>query len=127
MVPRPPMARLFLCDDDETYRSLLRAVLVEEDHDIVGEGCDGQDCIDRVPEARPDAVLLDLNMPRMDGYEALPQLRSAVPEAKIIVMSSARPEDVQHRVVSLGAHGFIEKPDDIFALGREVQALLDAA
>jgi DNA-binding NarL/FixJ family response regulator len=120
------MARLFLCDDDADYRALLRTVLGGADHEIVGEGCDGRDCIERAPESRPDVVLLDLNMPRMSGFDALPALRSSLPDAKILILSSARRVDELERVLSLGADGYIEKPTSIFGLAGELEAALAA-
>jgi DNA-binding NarL/FixJ family response regulator len=121
------MARLYLCDDDADYRSLLRLVLPESGHEIVGEGCDGQDCVEHAAAARPDVVLLDLNMPRMSGFDALPALRDALPDAKIVILSSARRQDELQRVLGLGADGYIEKPVDIMSLGRRLQAELGAA
>jgi two-component system chemotaxis response regulator CheY len=121
------MARLFLCDDDADYRTLLRAVLADSAHEVVGESCDGRECLDTVADADPEVVLLDLNMPRMSGYEALPELRAALPEAKIFVLSSAKRRDQLDRVLGLGADGYIEKPSNIFTLDAELQAALDAA
>lgn len=121
------MARLFLCDDNPDYRSLLRLVLGETDHDIVGEGCDGQDCLALAAESQPDVVLLDLNMPRMNGFEALPQLRSVLPDVKIFVLSSARRQDELDRVLELGADGYIEKPNNVMTLSATIQSALEDA
>ncbi|HET8535549.1 MAG TPA: response regulator transcription factor [Solirubrobacteraceae bacterium] len=109
--------RVFLCDDDDGYRMLLREVLSAEGMHIVGEGGDGAACVEAVVESDPDVVLLDLNMPGMNGFEALPLLRAGLPEAKLIVLSTS-PADRQSVSAAhmLGADGYVSKPYDIFAV-----------
>jgi DNA-binding NarL/FixJ family response regulator len=72
-------------------------------------------------------ILLDLNMPRMSGIEALPGLRAAMPEAKIIMLTSASAAVEKQRVMNLGADGFIKKPMNAFALQHDLRDALDAA
>jgi two-component system nitrate/nitrite response regulator NarL len=100
-----------------------RVVTAEGMH-IVGEGGDGAACVEAVVESDPDVVLLDLNMPGMNGFEALPLLRAGLPEAKLIVLSTS-PADRQSVSAAhmLGADGYVSKPYDIFA----VSALLRRA
>lgn len=121
------MARLFLCDDDANYRELLRFVFQDSEHEVVGEGGDGQACIDTVAASAAEIVLLDINMPGMSGFEALPGLREAAPDAKIIILTSARAVDEEQRAINLGADGFIEKPMNIFALPHDLRIVLAAA
>jgi two-component system response regulator NreC len=121
------MARVFICDDDEHYRALLRAVLdASERHEIVGEAANGQSCIDAAPSTAPDVVLLDLNMPRMSGFEALPSLRVVVPKAKILALTSARAADDRDRFLELGGDGFIEKPRSAFSIPDAIDEHLAA-
>lgn len=112
--------RLFLCDDNPEYRALARAVL-EPRHEIVGEAGDGVEALELAPKASPDLVLLDLNMPRMGGYEALPRLREILPDAKIVVLTSGRAEDEQGRAIEAGADAFLVKPASILALADAVE------
>jgi two-component system NarL family response regulator len=116
--------RIYLCDDNPQYRQLARLVLAE-DHEIVGEGGDGDEVVRDASEARPDLVLLDLNMPRVPGYEALPPLRAALPDAKIVILTSGRAENEQAAAIRAGADGFIAKPESIFALPAEIARVLD--
>ena len=107
------MLRLALCDDDANFRALLRVVLAgEDDMEVVSESCDGHECVERIATMRPDAVLLDLIMPRMMGFEAIPQLTAASPDTKVIVLSSQPAEKMEAAVLRLGAVGFIEKGTD---------------
>ena len=116
---------MFLCDDDDGYRILLREVLSAEGMEIVGEGSDGSACVEAVVEADPDVVLLDLNMPGMNGFEALPILRVGLPRAKLIVLSTApRDEHSASAAAMLGADGYLSKPVDIFSVPALVRRAL---
>jgi CheY-like chemotaxis protein len=115
--------RVFLCDDNEGYRALTRLVL-EPRHDVVGEAGDGVEAIELAPAADPDVLLLDLNMPRLSGQEALPRLREILTATKIIILTTGRPEDEEQRARDNGADGFIVKPDSVFALPDELDRAL---
>lgn len=102
--------RLSLCDDDRTFRTLVRAVIeAQDDMQVVSESCDGADCLEEIAQVRPDAVLLDLDMPTMTGFEALEKLAVECPETKVIVLSGEAREQVESVVRSLGAVAFIDK------------------
>ena len=118
--------RLFLCDDNPQYRTLTRLVLERAGHEIVGEAGDGQEAIERAPDAAPDALLLDLNMPGLHGLDALPQLRVVLPESKIVVLTTGQSQDERRRALEAGADGFIVKPPRISSLEDEVAAALAA-
>jgi two-component system NarL family response regulator len=115
--------RLFLCDDNPEYRALTRIVLGEQ-HEVVGEAGDGLEAIERAPDTAPDVLLLDLNMPRLNGHDALPRLRDVLGETKIIILTSGRSEDERQRVMDAGADGFIVKPESVFALPDELRRAL---
>jgi CheY-like chemotaxis protein len=115
--------RIFLCDDEPNYRFLLRAVLEPEGAEIVGEAGDGRSCLEELEDTDPDLILLDVRMPGMDGIEALPKIHERKPDAKIVMLSSADPADLEQRSLALGATAFVRKPRDIF----DVPAVLRAA
>ena len=120
------MCRVLICDDEPNYRFLLRAVLEPEGAEVVGEAGDGRECLELAAELDPDCILLDLNMPGMDGITALPRLREVAPRAKIVVLSTAQADDAAVSVVRLGARGFVHKPADIFAVPRELRRAIAA-
>jgi DNA-binding NarL/FixJ family response regulator len=119
--------RLFLCDDNAQYRRLARMAFERAGHEIVGEAGDGQEALDRAPQAGVDVLLLDLNMPRLNGLDALPRLRAALPAASIVVLTTGHAPDERRRALEAGADAFIVKPDRVFSLGDELSAALRSA
>jgi CheY-like chemotaxis protein len=122
------MPRVFHADDEPNYRSLVRVVLSQSsaEYEIVGQASDGREAIDVAPGLRPDIVLLDVNMPGMGGIEALPQLREALPDAKIIALTTSWRSAWEENWRSLGGDAFIEKPRDALSLPGLIEAALTA-
>lgn len=117
--------RLFLCDDNAEYRQLARLVLQRAGHEIVGEAGDGAQAIERAPRSAPEVVLLDLNMPNVNGFEALPRLRDALgPKTRILILTTGQAPRERQLCLDAGADGFIVKPERIFALDDELRAAL---
>ena len=117
--------RLFLCDDNAQYRQLARVVLQRADHEIVGEARDGAEAIARAPASDPEVVLLDVNMPNVNGLEALPKLRDVLkPEAKILILTTGQAPHERRLALDAGADGFIVKPARVFSLDQELRAAL---
>lgn len=105
-----PPIRLLLVDDNADLRFLVRtAVEARGGFEVVGEADDGRVGVERARALQPDLVVLDLDMPSMGGLEALPLLREASPESKVVVLSSFRREDYEGQVRDGGATGFLEK------------------
>jgi DNA-binding NarL/FixJ family response regulator len=118
--------RLFLCDDNAQYRQLARVVLQRAGHEIVGEAGDGAEAIERAPRCDPKVVLLDINMPNVNGLEALPTLRDALrPETKILILTTGQSRHERGLALAAGADGFIVKPERIFTLDERLRAALE--
>jgi DNA-binding NarL/FixJ family response regulator len=104
--------RIYICDDSPEYRMLLRMVLADAGATVVGEAGDGREALDGAAATDPSVVLLDLNMPGVDGFEALPLLRAALPGVKIVVLTTSKAIDTEQAVLKLGADAFVSKPID---------------
>jgi two-component system secretion response regulator SsrB len=116
--------RVLLCDDTPAYRTLTRAVLEPQGAEIVGEAGDGRECLELLSrEVDPDLILLDVNMPVMDGLTALPAIRSQAPKARVVMLSTGSADDLEAESLRRGAKAFVHKPHDI----RTLPDLLRAA
>jgi two-component system, chemotaxis family, chemotaxis protein CheY len=115
---------VILCDDTDDIRVLLHTEFqMYDDLDIVGEAANGQEAITLADRHHPDVVVLDLAMPKMNGLEALPEIRRVSPESRVIVLSSYDAGSIQDQVLELGACRFIDKsllPWEIAGVVHEV-------
>ena len=101
--------RILVVDDDPQFRHLVRLVLRHaKDFAFVGEAADGQEGVEQAEALRPDVVLLDLMMPGMDGFHALPLIRRANPDTAVIVLTALDADEAAEGML-LGASGFVEK------------------
>lgn len=102
--------RVLVAEDQKGMRSLVRWLVdLEDGLEVVGEATTGQEALDRAGDLRPDAIVLDLGLPDVDGEAALPRLRSELPEARIVVLSGQASALIQPRLRQLGADAVVEK------------------
>src|SRR5262249_52335679 len=101
---------LLIVDDDPNFRGLIRGLVeTEPEAHVVGEAKDGEEAIRLTHELRPDVVLMDIAMPRVNGLEALRSTKAAMPDTKIVVVT-VHGEDVYRRLAMAGgADAFILK------------------
>lgn len=119
------MYRLLVCDDAADYRALIRTVLGEDDDfEIVGQAGHGRECLERLGEIAPDVVLLDVDMPLMNGFETLPRLRETSPETTVVILSTAWTPELEQRALELGAVAYLEKPRNVLDLPQALRAAL---
>ena len=104
------MIRVFQADDHAIVRDGMRWLLMgEDDIELVGEAADGQTAVQQIAELQPDIVLLDLQMPKMSGFDAIPLIQQAASHAKIIVITSYNDDDHVFRAIQSGAVGYLLK------------------
>jgi len=115
------MAEVLIADDSEFMRNLLREIL-EEDHTIVGEVENGVEAVEVFKEEEPDLVMMDIVMPIRDGIEATDEIKTARPNANIIMCTSVGQEEKMKEAVKAGADGYITKP---FQKPSVIQAIQD--
>jgi CheY-like chemotaxis protein len=102
--------RVLLVDDTADIRLLIRFSLeFDPRFEVFAEANDGQEALDACERACPDLILLDLMMPVMDGFTALPLLRDRCPNAKVVVLTAVEESDTRRRASELGAAAFLTK------------------
>src|SRR3954453_18736611 len=124
----PGGGRVLVVDDDDVIRQLITVNLELEGFDVV-TAVDGQDALDKVKEAQPVAVPLDVMMPRVDGWEAAARLHSDPETAHIkVVLLSARAQEADiQRGERIGVDAYLTKPFDPDELIDTVRRLFEAA
>lgn len=100
--------RILLCDDEAQMLSLLQSVL-EPEYTVIGTAEDGQALIAAAQALRPDLVVTDIDMPRMDGIEAVQELRKTLPDCRVIFHTSRDEPEVMAAAFSAGAAGYLIK------------------
>jgi CheY-like chemotaxis protein len=117
------MVKILVIDDDARDRDLLAAVLEERGYEVILADNGGTGlmlCHRRVP----DAVVLDLHMPGIDGRSLLRQLRTLHPSLPVVVFSGHWTEEVEQEMLNQGATAFIRKPFSLHQLGLALQEVL---
>lgn len=126
--------RVLLTDDQRVVREGLALVLgLVPDVELVGVASDGVEALSLVPDVRPEVVLMDLRMPRMDGVEATRRIRDEHPEVQVIVLTTYADDASVFAALRAGARGYLTKDagaDEIAGAVARVaagQAMLDAS
>jgi two-component system, NarL family, nitrate/nitrite response regulator NarL len=103
--------RVLIADDEPDVRLLLRLALRSHDITITGEAADGVEVLDAVVTHPPDAVVLDLLMPKMNGFEVIPELRRSHPEVGIVAYSAVAGDFVRREMARLGIRLVLKSGD----------------
>ncbi len=117
--------KILVADDNHVSRELIREVLEMSGYDVV-EAADGRDAVERARENTPDLLLVDIQMPHLDGYGVLRELR-ADPRfyaLQIVALTAFAMQGDRERALDAGFDGYITKPVEIAALRQEIKKLL---
>jgi len=120
----PEKIRILIVDDfAETRENIRKLLQFENDMEVVGGARSGAEALDMARETQPDVVLMDINMPDMDGISATKALLDDVPYAQIVILSVNNEPDYMRRAMLAGARDFIAKPpsgDELISTVRVV-------
>ena len=129
MVETRPSGRclLLIVDDFPEWRMRVRKILQERlDWTVVGEASDGSEAVEKAAQLRPDVIILDLGMPRMNGLEAAKLIRRNSPSTAIVFLSENTDPDIQHAALRIG-NAYVLKRTAKTALISAIEAAQAAA
>jgi DNA-binding NarL/FixJ family response regulator len=124
MTDAPPKIRLMIVDDHFMVRlGLAGALNLEEDMTVVAEARNGAEAVAMFDAHRPDVVVMDYQLPELNGAEATAAIRQKHPAARIIVLSVFKGEEDVHRAVQAGASGYLPKASEPTELMQAIRTL----
>ena len=120
------MNKILVAEDNLPNRELIREILETCGYEVI-EAVDGQQALNKLEESMPDLVLLDIQMPVLDGYAVIRQLRQTPRLAglKILALTAYAMQGDREKVLEAGFDGYLTKPIDMAALTKQIQQLLD--
>lgn len=121
------LVRILIVDDYQPWRYMIQSIFSNDpDFEIVGESMDGLEAIQMSKQLQPDVVLLDIGLPKRNGFEAAREIRRVSPDSKIIFLSQNRSEILVREARRIGAQGFVLKTDAGCDLLPAIRAALGA-
>ena len=118
--------KIMIADDHSMIREGLKS-LFELDHDfeVIGEAENGKDCLDKLKKVKPDVLLLDINMPVMNGLEVLKYLKSYRIRVKVLILTVHNEIDYLMKASEIGVNGYILKDSEFAELRKAVLAIME--
>ncbi len=101
--------RVLLADDHPLFRDGVRSLLQARGVEVVGEAGDGQEALEAALRLRPDVILMDISMPRVDGLEATRLIKARLPEVKIVILTVSDEDRTLFEAIKSGAQGYLLK------------------
>jgi DNA-binding NarL/FixJ family response regulator len=121
--PETPKTRVLICDDHPVVRTGLRGMLEgQADFEVVGEAENGEEAVELAGRLRPDVILMDLRMPKLDGVSATARVGERWPDAHVLVLTTSDSGSDILRAVEAGATGYVLKDAPREELFRAVRA-----
>ena len=118
--------RVLVADDFEPFRRLVSSTLQKQPQlQLADEALDGAEAVQKAQELKADIILLDVNLPKLNGFEVARRLREHVPQLKIIFFSADRSFDLAGEALRMGAYGYLVKSDAATELVPALEAVFE--
>jgi DNA-binding NarL/FixJ family response regulator len=116
--------RVLICDDHPVFRNGLRMLLSAQDGiDVVGDASTGREAVTRADELQPDVVVMDLQMPELNGIEATREIVATSPHVKVLVLTMFEDDDSVFAAMRAGARGYLLKGADQDEIVRAIESV----
>lgn len=118
--------KVMIADDHSMIREGLKQLLeLEGDFEVIEEACDGEDCMEKLETVRPDVLLLDINMPKMNGLEVLQKIKEKRIKVKVLVLTVHNEVEYLLKAVDIGVNGYLLKDSESAELKKAILAVVD--
>ena len=118
------MIRVFIADDHALFVDCFQLAMTGSGMDVVGTAQNGLEALAKIKELHPQVVLLDINMPQMNGLDVARQVLKSEPHSKVIVLTFRSDEDIVAEAIRLGVHGFLHKSDCLEEIHKAVRRVM---
>ena len=118
------MADILIADDSDAIRLVLKDILSIGEHDVVAEAIDGEEAVTLYQKHNPQILLLDLAMPKKDGFAVVKEIIEYDPKAKIILITASDDQKIINQCLDNGATTYISKPFDFNSVLKSISDIL---
>ena len=117
---------IMITDDHSMIREGLKSLLeLDDDIKVIAQAVDGRDCLDKLDVYKPDVLLLDINMPNMNGLEVLKELKARKSKVKVLVLTVHNETEYLMKAVDIGINGYVLKDSESAELKKAIRAIMD--
>ncbi len=117
---------IMITDDHSMIREGLKSLLeLDDDFKVIAEAVDGRDCLDKLDVYKPDILLLDINMPNMNGLDVLKELKARKSKVKVLVLTVHNETEYLMKAVDIGINGYVLKDSESAELKKAIRAIMD--